>query len=260
MKSLSLTGWVTFWGTDSVRLLNRYLTKRDGKYYLERRVPEDVRVLNPSGSIREALKTSDLATARKLRDRRVGELEALWDAYRVLPKDDRAGPFEAIAGRELVPAEQGSPVEGQRTVTSVAAGEFLARANLKPSTKSLYGKVLKQLGAEFPCLEDLDRPAVRQFLQSYSKDRTAKAVRNLIAAARSLSAFHGYDPGVFIRRQLKRRYVLAFFQKLPACLVGIEACASSHHWSRELKALGHTVRLMPPAYVKPYVNGAPAAT
>ena len=53
---------------------------------------------------------------------------------------------------------------------------------------------------------------------------------------------------------MKRRYVLAFFEKLPPCLVGIEACASSHHWSRELKALGHTVRLMPPAYVKPYVK------
>jgi transposase len=59
---------------------------------------------------------------------------------------------------------------------------------------------------------------------------------------------------VVIRRQLKRRYVLAFFQKLPSCLIGIEACASSHHWSRELQALGHAVRLMPPAYVKPYVK------
>jgi transposase len=59
---------------------------------------------------------------------------------------------------------------------------------------------------------------------------------------------------VLIRRQLKRRYVLPFFQKLQPCLVGIEACATSHHWSRELKALGHTVRLMPPAYVKPYVK------
>ena len=54
--------------------------------------------------------------------------------------------------------------------------------------------------------------------------------------------------------KLKRRYVLAFFQKLPPCLVGIEACATSNHWSRELKALGHRVRLMPPAYVKPYVK------
>ena len=47
---------------------------------------------------------------------------------------------------------------------------------------------------------------------------------------------------------------VAFFQKQPPCLVGIEACASSHHWSRELQALGHTVRLIPPAYVKPYVK------
>jgi transposase len=74
--------------------------------------------------------------------------------------------------------------------------------------------------------------------------------------AKSVFQVHGVDAAgqVVIRRQLKRRYVLAFFQKLPACLVGIEACASSHHWSRELKTLGHTVRLMPPAYVKPYVK------
>ena len=74
--------------------------------------------------------------------------------------------------------------------------------------------------------------------------------------AKSVFQMHGVDAEgqVVIRRQLKRRYVLAFFQKLSPCLVGIEACASSHHWSRELKALGHTVRLMPPAYVKPYVK------
>lgn len=74
--------------------------------------------------------------------------------------------------------------------------------------------------------------------------------------AKSVFQVHGIDAGgnVVIRRQLKRRYVLAFFQKLPACVVGIEACATSHHWSRELKVLGHTVRLMPPAYVKPYVK------
>jgi transposase len=74
--------------------------------------------------------------------------------------------------------------------------------------------------------------------------------------AKSVFQVHGVDADgqVVIRRQLKRRYVIAFFQKLPSCLVGIEACASSHHWSHELKALGHTVRLMPPAYVKPYVK------
>jgi transposase len=74
--------------------------------------------------------------------------------------------------------------------------------------------------------------------------------------AKSVFQVHGIDGEgkVTIRRQLKRRYVLAFFQKLQPCLVGIEACATSHHWSRQLKALGHTVRLMPPAYVKPYVK------
>jgi transposase len=74
--------------------------------------------------------------------------------------------------------------------------------------------------------------------------------------AKSVFQVHAVDAAgqVIIRRQLKRRSVLAFFQNLPPCLVGIEACASSHHWSREIKALGHTVRLMPPAYVKPYVK------
>jgi transposase len=74
--------------------------------------------------------------------------------------------------------------------------------------------------------------------------------------AKSVFQVHAIDAEgrVIVRRQLKRRYVLAYFQKLSPCLVGIEACASSHHWSRELQALGHTVRLMPPAYVKPYVK------
>jgi transposase len=59
--------------------------------------------------------------------------------------------------------------------------------------------------------------------------------------AKSVFQVHGVDAAgqVLIRRQLKRRAVLAFFQKLPVCLVGIEACASSHYWSRELQALGH---------------------
>src|SRR5208283_2681944 len=74
--------------------------------------------------------------------------------------------------------------------------------------------------------------------------------------AKSVFQVHGVNANgnVVLRRQLKRRSVLAFFQKLPPCLVGIEACASSHHWARELIKLGHTVRLMPPAYVKPYVK------
>ena len=74
--------------------------------------------------------------------------------------------------------------------------------------------------------------------------------------AKSVFQVHGIDAAgnVVIRQQLKRHRVIAFFQKLPPCLVGIEACASSHHWARELTALGHEVKLMPPAYVKPYVK------
>ena len=74
--------------------------------------------------------------------------------------------------------------------------------------------------------------------------------------AKSVFQVHGIDAAgsVTVRRQLKRRYVLAFFEKLAPCLIGIEACASAHHWPRQLQALGHTVRLMPPAYVKPYVK------
>ena len=74
--------------------------------------------------------------------------------------------------------------------------------------------------------------------------------------AKSVFQVHCVDAAgnIVLRQQLKRRYVLAFFQKLPSCLVGMEACASSHYWSRELQALGHKVRLMPPAYVRPYVK------
>ena len=74
--------------------------------------------------------------------------------------------------------------------------------------------------------------------------------------AKSVFQVHCVDAEgtVVLRRQLKRRYVLLFFRKLLPCLVGIEACATSHYWSRELQALGHKVRLMSPAYVKPYVK------
>ena len=74
--------------------------------------------------------------------------------------------------------------------------------------------------------------------------------------AKSVFQVHGVDEAdrPVIRRQLRRGQVIAFFSKLPSCLIGMEACASSHHWARELALLGHDVRLMPPAYVKPYVK------
>ena len=57
-----------------------------------------------------------------------------------------------------------------------------------------------------------------------------------------------------LRKQLKRDQVAPFFANLPPCLIGIEACASAHHWARKLQSFGHTVRLMAPQFVKPYVK------
>lgn len=74
--------------------------------------------------------------------------------------------------------------------------------------------------------------------------------------AKNIFQVHGIDAAgvVVVRKQLRRSQVLPFFEGLSPCLVGIEACASAHHWGRQLMAIGHEVRLMPPAYVKPYVK------
>ncbi|MEM9207440.1 MAG: IS110 family transposase [Pseudomonadota bacterium] len=74
--------------------------------------------------------------------------------------------------------------------------------------------------------------------------------------AKDVFQVHGItaDGTVAFNRSIRRRQVLAFFQKLPSCLVGLEACGSAHHWARELTKIGHDVRLMPASYVKPYVK------
>jgi transposase len=74
--------------------------------------------------------------------------------------------------------------------------------------------------------------------------------------AKQVFQVHAVDDAgaVVLRKQLRRSEVLAFFARLPACRVGMEACATSHQWAREIGAFGHDVRLMPPAYVKPYLK------
>jgi transposase len=74
--------------------------------------------------------------------------------------------------------------------------------------------------------------------------------------AKHVFQVHGIDAQgkVLARRQLRRSEVLTFFARLSPCLVGMEACATAHHWAREIAKLGHEVRLIPPAYVKPYVK------
>jgi transposase len=74
--------------------------------------------------------------------------------------------------------------------------------------------------------------------------------------AKHVFQIHGVDAcgGVIISKALRRKDVLVFFAQLPPCLVGLEACGAAHHWARELIKLGHDVRIMPAAYVKPYVR------
>ena len=74
--------------------------------------------------------------------------------------------------------------------------------------------------------------------------------------AKNVFQIHGVDAvgAVVVHRQLRRSQVLPFFKKQSSCLVGMEACATAHHWARQLIAFGHEVKLMPPHYVKPYTN------
>jgi transposase len=74
--------------------------------------------------------------------------------------------------------------------------------------------------------------------------------------AKSVFQVHGVDAvgQAVVRKSFRRSQLLTFFVKLASCLVGMEACGTSHCWARELIKLGHEVRLMPPAYVKPYVK------
>ena len=82
------------------------------------------------------------------------------------------------------------------------------------------------------------------------------AVRVGLDLAKSVFQVHGVDAAgqAVVRRRLTRSQLLPFFAKLPACIIGMEACSSAHHWARELTRLGHEVRLIPPQDVKPYVK------
>jgi transposase len=74
--------------------------------------------------------------------------------------------------------------------------------------------------------------------------------------AKKVFQVHGVDAAgvVLIRRSLRRSRILGFFAKLPPCMVGMEACATAHHWAREIAKLSHDVRLIPPVYAKAYVR------
>ena len=90
-----------------------------------------------------------------------------------------------------------------------------------------------------------------------------KSIKNLSSVtivgldiAKNVFQVHGVDAegALVVARAVRRGQLLSFFASLPHCVVGIEACSSAHHWARALIALGHQVKLIPPAYVKPYVR------
>ena len=84
-----------------------------------------------------------------------------------------------------------------------------------------------------------------------------KVTRIGIDLAKNVFQIHGVDRSEqkVLARQLRRNQLTSFFQGLEPCLIGLEACASAHHWARTLAAMGHTVKLIAPQFVKPYVRG-----
>lgn len=219
-----------------MRIVNNYLQKRSKTFYFIKRVPDDVRHLHPSRSIRESLNTTDVITARKMRDNRLKALEAEWNAYRALPTgkhldrqllaqalkwremgqqdEDRAGFLQMVEDRttdlyqeDIHEDDQGrlpSPkagefydiASGNKTPVSIAVEAFLNGATLKTATRRLYKILLNQIAGEFANLEDINRNTFRNFVQSFQKTRTKKSVLNLITAVRSLLSYHGHNPSV----------------------------------------------------------------
>src|SRR5436190_1432508 len=86
--------------------------------------------------------------------------------------------------------------------------------------------------------------------------RAADYVDEILRWAKHVFQVHGVDAegATVLRKQLRRAQVLSFFSQLPRCVVGMEACGTAHYWARELRALGHEVRLMPAQYVRAYVK------
>jgi transposase len=112
-------------------------------------------------------------------------------------------------------------------------------------------------------LDGVDGPLTASMCQSWvvedtnGREPSMKEVSTIgLDLAKKVFQLHGVDDQgeVVVRRALRRSHVLGYFAKLRPCLVGLEACATSHYWGRELGKLGHRVKLMPPAYVKAYVR------
>src|SRR5258707_13916932 len=146
--------------------------------------------------------------------------------------------------------------------------EPTGRANARPMTGSAKQSIGRQrkmdcFVAYAPRNDGVDGPRTASMCQTGDVDSTRRREPSMgeismigLDLAKNVFQVHGVDASgaVVVRRQLRRGQVEKFFAQLPACTVGLEACGSAHHWARVIGRYGHQVRLMPPAYVKPYVK------
>ncbi len=112
-------------------------------------------------------------------------------------------------------------------------------------------------GMAAPCLNGIKSAKVSDAIDRVHREKTTMKIPAIgIDLAKAVFAVHGVNTHgkVTLKKQPKRAQMLTFFANLEPCLTGMEACGSAHHWARRLSALGHTVRLMAPQFVKPYVK------
>src|SRR4051812_44763894 len=104
--------------------------------------------------------------------------------------------------------------------------------------------------------DQMGPPAARPSLKELALSNWTRFSTVGLDLAKYIFQLHGADSAgaVVFRKKLRRGQLLAFLATLPPCTVAMEACASAHYWGREIAKLGHTVRLIAPAYVKPFVK------
>jgi hypothetical protein len=159
----------------------------------------------------------------------------------------------------IMPGSQAAAMVGGAILTTVLY-PALAKRVLQPSGAEKAIGAGEQVESQQLMLWTAFHPSTRTgvlYRREAGRESTMTPVAIIgLDIAKSVFQVHGVDAAgqVVIRRRLMRGRVLAFFEKLKPCLVGIEACSSSHYWARELMTRGHDVRLLPAQYVKPYVK------